>query len=327
MIATRFTALVGVTAPIQVAPMGLITSPALIAAATEAGAHAGFGATMLPAPALAAQLDAVEARVGRGFLVNFLVPFVDPACVDLAARRAAMVDFFHGPPDRALVARVHAAGARCAWQVLSAAEAVAAREAGCDLIIAHGREAGGRNPAGIGLIALLQQVLDAVPDLPVLAAGGIATGRGVAPAIAAGADGVRIGTRFLLAEEADVHPRYVEALLAAAGEDTVLTDAFSAGWAGGATAEARVLRSCLDAARRLDAEVAGHLALGPVELPIPRFAPPPPMRATRGAIDAMALYAGEAVGLANRVEPAAAIVRALVAGAERCLRDAAARLG
>lgn len=325
MITTRFTQLVGCTVPIQVAPMGRITSPELIAAAIGAGAHAAFGATMIPPAALEALIDATEACAGKGFAVNFLVPFVTSDCVEIAARRASMVDFFHGAPDRALVDRVHAHGALCAWQVTSVDEARAAREVGCDLIVAHGREAGGRNPKGIGLFALLQEVLDAVQDLPVLAAGGIATGRGLAAAIAAGADGARVGTRFVAAAESAAHPRYVQALLAAAGEDTVLSDAFSAGWPGG-PAEARVLRSSLERARAFDGEVVGTMSAGAQTMPIPRFAPPPPMRGTEGDVDAMALYAGEAVSLVSRVQPTAAIVQEIATDAERLLAGAASRL-
>jgi hypothetical protein len=171
-------------------------------------------------------------------------------------------------------------------------EAVAARDCGCDLVIVHGRESGGRNPKGIGLIALLQQVLEALPDVPVLAAGGIATGRGLAAVLAAGADGARVGTRFVAAAESGAHPVYVRALLAASGEDTVLTDAFSAGWPDG-PATARVLRDCVDRAQAHPDALVGHMSVGSQELPIPLFSPPPPATSMTGVIEAMPLYAGE----------------------------------
>lgn len=325
MITTRFTKLVGCTHPIQVAPMGAVTSPELIGAAFAAGAHAVVGATGLPPEALEARLDAAEARAGRRVAVNFLVPFVNEELVAIAARRATMLDFYHAAPDRLLVDAAHSHGVQCAWQVTSLDEAVAARECGCDLVIVHGREAGGRNPKGIGLIALLQQVLEALPDVPVLAAGGIATGRGLAAALAAGADGARVGTRFVAAAESGAHPVYVRALLAASGEDTVLTDAFSAGWPDG-PATARVLRHCVDRAKAHPDELVGHMSVGSHEVPIPLFSPPPPVTSMTGVIEAMPLYAGEGAGLVRSVQPAWAIIEEMVTDAERLLRAASARI-
>src|SRR5207249_7549168 len=130
------------------------------------------------------------------------------------------------PPDRGLLELLHRGGALVACQVGSREEAVAAAEAGCDFIVAQGIEAGGHVRGTIGLLALLGEVLDAV-DVPVLAAGGIGTGRAVAAALAAGASGVRVGTRFVAAEESNAHPVYVEALIGARARDTVYTTAFS----------------------------------------------------------------------------------------------------
>jgi nitronate monooxygenase len=321
MITTRFTRLVGCTVPIQVAPMGAVSSPELIGAAIGAGAHAVVGATGLPPEAVEARIDAAEASAGRRVAVNFLVPFLTEELLAIAARRAAMVDFYHAAPERRLVDVAHSQGAQCAWQVTSLDEALAARECGCDLLIVHGRESGGRNPKGIGLLPLLQQVLDTVVDVPVLAAGGIATARGVAAALASGADGVRIGTRFVASAESGAHPAYVRALLAAYGEDTVLTDVFSAGWPDGPAA-ARVIGHCIERAEALDSDIVGHLSIGAREVPIPRFSPPPPVASMTGAIEAMPFYAGEAVGLVRRVEPARAIIEELSSGAERLLRSA-----
>ena len=163
------------------------------------------------------------------FGVNFLLPFLDPDAVDLAASRARLVEFFYGDPDSDLVNRGHAAGALVAWQVGSVSEASAAAEAGCDVIVAQGTEAGGHVRGKLALFPLLEQVLGMV-GVPVVAAGGISTGRTVAAALAAGADAVRVGTRFAAARESAAHPDYVEALLRAAGEDTVLTEAFGVDW-------------------------------------------------------------------------------------------------
>lgn len=163
-------------------------------------------------------------------------------CVELAAQRAPLVDFHQGDPDKVLVDAMHQAGALASWQIGTADEARAAEQAGCDLIIAQGIEAAGFVRGRAGTMALLQEVLDAV-SVPVLVAGGIGTARGVAAALAAGADGVRVGTRFLAASEAGADHRYVEALIAAHAEDTVLTDRFSP---PGIPIRARVLRAELD---------------------------------------------------------------------------------
>ncbi len=152
----------------------------------------------------------------------------DPGCFALAGRRARVVEFFWAWPDPALIETVHEQGALVSWQVGSREEAVAAAAAGSDLIVAQGMEAGGHVRGKIGILALLDEVLAAV-DVPVLAAGGVGTGRALAAVLAAGADGARVGTRFVAAEESDAHPLYVEALLAAGPADTVYTEAFSVG--------------------------------------------------------------------------------------------------
>src|SRR2546426_755377 len=108
-------------------------------------------------------------------------------------------------PDAELVEIAHAGGALVSWQLGSAAEATAAERAGCDLIVAQGTEAGGHVRGKIGLLALLGEVLPSV-KVPVVAAGGIGTGRAMAAALAAGASAVRVGTRFVAAEEAGTHP-------------------------------------------------------------------------------------------------------------------------
>jgi len=147
----------------------------------------------------------------------------------------------------------------------------------------------------------------------VLAAGGVGTGRALAAVLAAGADGARVGTRFVAAEESDAHPLYVEALLAARPADTVYTEAFSVGW----DAPHRLLRSCVAAAETFPGDVVGEVpSLDGSRQPLPRFAPDAINRGTTGTIAAMPLWAGESVGGVTRVQPAAEIVQELVGEAE-----------
>ena len=313
---TRFTDLVGCTAPIQLAAMPGIGTPALAAAVSNAGGLGVVGLPLLPPDAVAALLDDLRQRTARPFGANFLMPFLDRDGVAVAARAARVVEFFYGEPERALVDAAHAGGALVSWQVGGLREGCAAAEAGCDFIVAQGTEAGGHVRGRIGLLPLLGQLVDALP-IPVLAAGGIATARDVAAALAAGAAGVRVGTRFVAAAESGAHPRYVEALLRATSEDTVLTEAFSVMWPH---APHRVLRACVEAAEGTTDAIVGETDWGGRTMPIPRLAVVAPTAQTRGAIDAMALYAGESVGAVRRVQPAADIVRELDEGAQRLLQ-------
>ena len=236
----------------------------------------------------------------------------EPGCFALAARRARLVEFFWRWPDRALVDTVHEQGALVSWQVGSGEEAVAAAEAGADLIVAQGVGAGGHVRGTVGVLALLDEVLDAV-EAAVLAAGGIGTGR----ALAAGAAGARMGTRFIAAAESDAHPRYVDALIAARPADTVYGSTFNVWW----DAPGRVLRSSIEAAEAFAGEVVGETpSLAGTREALPRFYPDAINRGTTGAIEAMSLWAGESVGGVTRVQPAAEIVAELAGAAERLLR-------
>ena len=317
MIVTSFTKLVGVSAPIQLAAMPGIATPDLVAAVADAGGLGMLGATMLSAPRLESALEQLSERTRGVFGVNFLIPFLDPACLSVAARRARVVEFFYGEPDPKLVEQARAFGALVSWQVGSLAEAAAAERAGCDFIVVQGTEAGGHVRGQTSLLPLLSLVLDAV-RVPVVAAGGIATARSLAAVLACGCGAARIGTRFVAATESRAHPAYVKALLAASAADTCLTEAFSGMWPD---APHRVLRSAIARAEALAEDVIGEEHLGAEVVPVRRFSVIPPTLDTTGHVDAMALYAGESVTNVTSVQPAAAIVAELVTGAERLLRE------
>jgi nitronate monooxygenase len=315
MLETRFTRLVGCEAPVQLAPMGGIVTPELAAAVTGAGGHAMAGITGQPAAVVEQFVGSLrEATEGR-FGVNVLVPFLDREVFELAAGLVPLVELYHGDPDAALIEAAHVKGAMVSWQVTSGDEAEAAERAGCDLIVAHGVEAGGRMPGGIGLLTLLQHVLDKVRTIPVLAAGGIATPRGLAAVLAAGADGARLGTRFLASQESGAHPDYVRAVVDASSEDTTLARRFNVMWPDESNPPHRVLRSAIEAAEAISDETVGEMRVGREVYPLPRFAVPPPNLNFSGSIEAMALYAGESAGLIDEVRPAADIVRELCEGA------------
>jgi nitronate monooxygenase len=312
VLSTAFTELVGCQVPIQLAGMPQVSVPRLAAAVADAG---GLG-MITPTDHTVEVLEQLANQTSGTFGINFLIPFLDLEAVEAASSRARVIDFHFGKPDAGLVARVHRGGALAGWQVGSADEARAAVDAGCDFVIAQGIEAGGHVRGELPLLLLLDQVLDLV-DQPVVASGGIATARGMAAALAAGASAVRVGTRFVASTESGAHPRYVALLLQAHATDTVLTTTFSTGWPG---APHRVLRSCVEAAQGFHGDIVGEQHLDSSTNPIPRFATPPPGAITTGEIDAMALYAGQSVGMVGDVKSAAAIVAELAEGAERLLR-------
>jgi nitronate monooxygenase len=300
-----FTDLVGCRLPVQQASLGgPIGTPELAAAVSEAG---GLG--MIPNPSSAAEVEdlveAVRALTARPIGIGFLVPFLSPDALDAAARTVEVVEFFYGDPDPDAIRVVHAGGAVAGWQVGSAGEARAAAEAGCDYVVVQGVEAGGHVRGTQRLDDLLAGTLDKL-QVPVVAAGGIGTAERVAALIAAGAAAVRVGTRFVAAEEADAHPEYVAMLIAATADDTVVCEAFCAGWPG---APHRVLRAAVEAAEQLDRPVVGTSG----DREIPPFAPLPPTGQARGEIAAMALYAGLSVDAVTSVEPAAKIFAELTA--------------
>ncbi|HVA76144.1 MAG TPA: nitronate monooxygenase [Acidimicrobiales bacterium] len=312
---TPFTRLVGCRVPIQQAGMGATSSVELAAAVAGAGALGMLGTAGLPPESVVPALDLLAARTDGVFGANFPGPFLDRDAVSAAASRARVVEFFYGDPDAELVHMVHDAGALASWQVGSVDEARAAAGAGCDLVVAQGTEAGGHVRGRVALLPLLDAVLDAV-DVPVVAAGGIGSARSLAAVLAAGAAGARLGTLFLAASEADVHPTYRDALIAAGPEDTELTTTFSTWW----DAPHRVLRDCITEALAGQDEVVGEVGLaGGRRLAIPRLCVLHPVQATTGRIEAMALYAGQSVGYVRQVRPAADIVAELAAGAEELL--------
>lgn len=324
MLTTRFTQLVGSSVPIQQAAIGSLTNPALAAAVANAGGlgmMALYGRTPDEVGAAVREIRSLTAApAGANFILHFMDAGAVRECVAAAAgARARVVEFFYSEPDSSLIAAAHAGGALACWQVGSRDEAAAAADAGCDFVVAQGIEAGGHVRGHIGLLALLDQVLGAV-RVPVVAAGGIGSGRAMAAALAAGADGVRVGTRFVASLEAGAHPDYVDALIRAEAKDTVITETFSGNWPD---APHRCLRSSVEAALAFTDENIAEIVdeeTGEV-YPIPRLHSFTPRREMRGNIAAMPHWAGESVGGVKRAQPAAEIVRELAAEADRLLAE------
>jgi nitronate monooxygenase len=299
------------------APIGLAATPALAAAVSQAGGIGSLGASWTEPDELRSQIREIRRATDRPLCVNLVLAFDQEERLEIAVAEGVELISFSWGVHADLVARARGAGCLVMAQAGSLEEASVAVRAGCDAVIAQGVEAGGHVQGGIGLEALVRELTRVLP-VPVVAAGGIADARGARAAVAAGAIGVAMGTRFLATPEADVHPDWVARLVGASASDTVLTGCFDGGWPG---APHRVLRN--STYRRWDEAGRPPAGARPGEgdvvaqhdgVDIERYAADEPRRATTGDLEAMCLYAGEGVGLVTSVEPAAELTTRIAAG-------------
>ena len=225
---------------------------------------------------------------------------------------------------------VHDAGGLVMDTVGSADEARRVVDAGVDVVVAQGVEAGGHVWGEIATMPLVPAVVDAV-DVPVLAAGGIADGRGLAAALALGAGGAWVGTRFVASEESAAHDLYKQRIVEASGGDTVLATLFDAEWPD---AKHRVLRT--ETVRRWE-EAGGpgpgtrpgegeHIATLTEGIPLTRYSAMLPAADVTGDLEALAFYAGQSVELTGDVRPAGEIVREIAQDAIDAIRATASSL-
>lgn len=309
---TRLTELLGIEHPILLAPMDIVAGGRLAAAVTAAGGLGLIGGGYGDADWLArAFAQAGNARVGCGFITWSMAK--KPELLDRALehRPAAVMLSFGDPAPFA--ARIKAAGARLICQVQTMSQAKEAAAVGADAIVAQGAEGGGHGMTR-STMTLVPAVADAFPDIPVVAAGGIADGRGLAAALMLGADGVLVGTRFYASQEADGHPAAKQRIVAASGDDSVRSLVFDISrrnvWPTGHTG--RVLRNAhVDHWLGREVELMQNL-----DTEERRYAE----ARERGDFDTAAVIAGEAAGLVHDIPPAGDIV-------ERMAREAAALLG
>jgi nitronate monooxygenase len=310
--------LLGIDVPIVQAPIGSASVPALAAAVSEAGGLGTIALSWTKPQDVAALVDGVRELTSRPFHANILMEWpLEERLEAVLAAGAKIVSLAWGDPS-AYVERVHDAGALLIGVVGTAEEAKRFADAGVDVLCAQGWEAGGHVGGEIATMALVPAVVDAVGPLPVLAAGGIADGRGVAAALALGAQGAWIGTSFLLAEEAPLHPHYRERLLGAAAEDALYaTDLFDVGWEN---APHRALRNTTwDRWEAAGSPPPGsrpgegeEIATRQDGAAIVRYSSAMPVAGISGDIEALSMWSGQGVGLLDRVRPAAEIVRELV---------------
>jgi nitronate monooxygenase len=259
----------------------------------------------------------------RPFSVNLVLQW-DPSerlalCL---AEGVKVVSFFWGDP-KPYVEQIHRAGALVMQTVGSAEDARQAVAAGVDVVVAQGWEAGGHVWGQVGSMVLIPAVVDVVGAVPVVAAGGIGDGRGIAAALTLGASGVWLGTRFLASEEATVHPIHKEMVVEHAETETIYGEIFNIGWDN---APHRALRNSTierwEAAGSPSANRPGAgepIAAYANGTPVVRYSNIMPGPTMTGDLEALACYAGQSTGLIHSIEPAAQIVATLVAEAEAAL--------
>jgi nitronate monooxygenase len=311
---TAFTEMVGCEVPIQLAPMGPVSTSDLAVAVADAGGVGSVTAQWLSASQVDEMLTGMVARTSGVLAANFVTQDIDRDAVEAAAALVPIVDIFWADPDRALVDLVHHNGALACWQVGSSDEARAAADAGCDVIAVQGAEAGGHVRGRDSLLPLLELVI-AQLELPVLAAGGIGSGRAFADALDRGAAGARVGTRFVATSESGAHPKYKQAVVGAAAGSTEITDAFSLCPLCATLPRARVVRSCIDALHDLPGDTVGEATVGGERVRLPKGHGLPPGSTATGHIEAMPMYAGESAADVETIEPVATVFQSWCAAA------------
>lgn len=335
-IATRLTSEYAVTHPFVGAAMAFVaTPPDLAVAVCRAGGIGSLAAGPLPAEAVRELCRAVRSQTDGPLNVNFIAALAGVEHMRVCVEEGVPIVSFHwGHPPREWIDLLHEGGVRVWEQVGSVEAARRAVEDGIDLVIAQGSEAGGHNYGSLPTFVLVPEIVAAVAPTPVLAAGGISTGRQVAAALALGADGVWVGTRLVASAEAFAHPAYKERLTRSRGTETRLTSLFGPEMPD--FNPMRVLengvvrefagREHLAAAEGADRPVIGSTRLMGEEHALPRFSSWVPVPTTEGDLEEMPLLAGQGVGLVSEVLPAGEIVRRMMDEAAEVLGALAARV-
>ncbi|MEA2676185.1 MAG: hypothetical protein QOJ81_326 [Chloroflexota bacterium] len=323
-LSTPVCSLLGIGVPIVQAPIGSAATPELAAAVSNAGGLGMLAVTWLSVEGIAERVEATRALTDRPFGANLVLAFpYEDRLRRLLEMGVKIISTAWGDPS-AVRSATTTAGATHMHSVGSVAEARAAAHVGVDAIVAQGWEAGGHVLGTVAGLPLIPAVVDAVRPVPVIAAGGISDGRGLAAALMLGAEGVWLGTRFLAAEEAATHETYRALVLAADADDARHTLAFDGGWAG-APHRALVNQTMLgweragrpaSPGRPGEGDVVSVDRAGREHL---RYEDLMPLPGMTGELQEMALYAGQSVGLVRDVRPAAEIIHRIVAEATSAL--------
>ena len=321
MLHTAFTDLLGIDHPIALAGMGGGTSPDLVAAVSNAGGLGIHGVSDVEGADIPGHVEAIRHKTARPFGLNLLLHGADEEQVQAVLNATPAVLSTAWPRDdqdlAAIFARAHQRGLKVLHMVPTAADAAKAAKAGADVIVAQGTDGGGHIGL-VGTIVIVPAVVKEVAPIPVLAAGGIADGHGLAAALALGAAGVLVGTRFLATDESPLHEAFKQLIVESDGADTIVTDIadilLGVEWPG---ALERVARN------RVIERWFGRTN----ELRRRRDEVVPAMREARrkGDKEEAILYWGQSAALIEKVIPAAQVVSEMVSEAEAILRDSLPR--
>jgi len=330
MLRTPLCKALGIELPIFNAGMGGgLASAELAAAVSNAGGLGVLGMGALPAPVIGEEVRRLRKLTEKPFGVNLILALCQGGEIEacLEAKVPVVIGFWGDAAP--FVERAKRGDTKLILQCGSVEEAKAAASAGVDAVMIQGVEAGGHVKGTTALSIVLPAVVEAVRPLPVIAAGGVADGRGLAAALALGAQAVSIGTRFLCSTESAASSEYKRRVVGARAEDTVHTLLFDIGWPNAAH---RALRNRVytewEAAgsppsgkRPAEGAIVGTMSLAGNRIEVPRYSVLPPLAGFEGDIDLTVLYAGQSCALVNDVKPAAEIVRDLVRGAEVALQS------
>jgi NAD(P)H-dependent flavin oxidoreductase YrpB (nitropropane dioxygenase family) len=320
---TSVTRFLGIQDPIVQAPIGGLSNPRLAAAVSNAGGLGMIAMSWMDPDEMREAIRATRVLTSEPFGINLIIDESrDEQLAAALEMGVKVISFFWGDPAPYLAA-VHDAGAVALLTVGSAAEARAAVDAGVDVIVAQGWEAGGHVWGEVSTLVLVPAVIDAVGDVPVIAAGGIADGRGLAAVLALGAGAAWMGTRFVASEEAPAHPDYIERVIAADETATFHSKLFDIGWPDAAH---RVLRNgtvdaWISAGRPPSGKRPGEgeVIAQREGTDFVRYSSVSPRVGTTGNVADLSLWAGQGVGLVHQVLPAAQIVHRTVSEAEAIL--------
>ncbi len=334
MIETRFTARFGCDHPFAAAGMAFAgEKPEFAAAVSNAGGIGALGVGFMDAEELRRRIALVRELTRSPFNINFITCFDNDAQIRICAEEKPPIVSFHwGHPSAEHLKLLTDAGISVWEQVGSVEDARRALGDGVEVIVAQGYEAGGHNYQALPTFVLVPELVDALDGAMILAAGGVSDGRGVAAALALGADGVWVGTRLVASEEAYVHPEHLRRLIAAEGKDTVLSAIFGPEWPHFnpmRLIENRVVREFnhrLDEVplERHDLEVIGQTTDRGQEMELRKFnvvLPTPEMEADWEEIP---FLAGQGVSAVKEVLPAGRIVKNMMAEAEAIVARIAA---
>src|SRR5918995_2803921 len=227
MIHTRICEMLGIVHPVVLGGMGTATSAPLVAAVSNAGGFGTLGTSAFNVATLHKEIASIRERTEKPFGINHLLFQIEEEMFTITLNaKPTVAAFAWARKDQDLreyFQRAHAVGSKVMYMAGEVPEALRAAEAGADVIVAQGTEAGG-HVVWMASLPLVPMMVRAVAPLPVLCAGGIADGRGLAAALALGAEGVLLGTRFMATPEAPIHPNFKQAIVESDGHDTVLTE-------------------------------------------------------------------------------------------------------